>query len=62
MDYTALDLCLGKNGLDCVFEKWEHPEPTFCSHIPGQNLLVTFAPTVILRISLYPSTVTPSTI
>ena len=20
MDYTALDLCLGENGLDCVFE------------------------------------------
>ena len=33
MDYTALDLCLGENGLDCVFEirgdrprrKTEHP-------------------------------------
>ena len=23
MDYTALDLCLGENGLDCVFESGE---------------------------------------
>ena len=29
--------------------------------IPSQNLLVSFAPTVMLRMSLYPSTVTPST-
>ena len=29
--------------------------------IPSQNLLVSFAPTVMLRISLYPSTVTPRT-
>ena len=23
MDHTALDLCLGENGLDCVFESGE---------------------------------------
>ena len=35
MDYTGLDLCLGENGLDCVFESGE------TVHAEKQNILHT---------------------
>ena len=62
MNHTALNLCLWENSLNCIFKsgKTIYAEKQNILHtpvfqvmsIPSQNLLVSFAPTVILRISL----------
>ena len=71
MNDTPLDLGLGIDSAD-GFLKTGQPvdiknntsfNPRFFRSpcLPSQNLLVSLAPTVMLKISLYPSVVTPRT-